>query len=150
MKVLNRIGAELYLKRNRILDPRKINEILDGFDFGKAVYEETLYPGTDLYQFVRSSSASNFLPDTGNWFCLSGATLSGLAIIGGVAGRRPKKFSVVAPVVVLEGSASKQSINWNWGGGGAGGATQMYIPTHLVLHGLRPYGEYKTDELNRA
>jgi hypothetical protein len=122
------------------MDPKKINEVLDGFDFNETVYEETLHPGEVVYQFVRNSAASNLQPDTGSWFCLSGATLDRLAIIGGVAGRRPKTFSVVTPIVVLEGSASSQSINWNWAGGGTGGHTQMYIPAHLVLHGLRPKG----------
>lgn len=136
MKSLNKITAENYLRRNSITDRNKIGQILGGFDFKKPVYEQVLEPSEILYQFVRKPSAFNTCPDSGEWFCLSGATMDGLAIIGGGSGRQLKKFAVIRRIIAMEGTASAQTVNWYWGGGGSGGHTQIFIPSHLVLNAL--------------
>lgn len=150
MRVLDRNGTKQYLRNNLIIDINKIDEIMSGFDFNKIVYEQLIEPGNTIYQFARNPTAFDSCPATGNWFCLPGATLNGIAIIGGVGGRKPKKFTVVAPIVALEGTASPQAVNWFWGGGGAGGHTQIFIPSQLVMHALKPEGEYKSDDLHTA
>jgi hypothetical protein len=132
MRRLSEADARDYLQRHGIVSPKKIDEILGGFDFSQAVYEQPLYPGDTLFQFVRLPSLGAPHPTTGNWFGIAGATTSGLAISDGHSGRRLHKYRVVAHATALEGSAVKKEMNWDWAGGGSGGATQLYVPPNLL------------------
>ena len=134
MKRIYEEGARGYLRRHGVLDPGKITEIVGGFDFGRAVYEQLLAPGDELFQFIRKPSVATPSSFAGNWFALVGATTSGLTITDGVGGRRLHKFRVVAGLVALEGTAARKGVNWDWAGGGVGGATQIYIPPSLIGH----------------
>ncbi len=119
---------------------QKLGEILSGFDFNKPAYEQKIDAGNILYQFVRRSSHYNAMPKIGNWFCLSGAELSGLAIISGGEGRIVAKILVEIPFAGLEGVASAQSVNWGWSGGGTGGATQIFVPDKYIISNIRVLG----------
>jgi hypothetical protein len=121
-----------YLRRNGIVEPRQVNQILTGFDFNEPIYEHQVSPGDTVYQFVRLPSADRMSPTTGNWFALRGATKAGLAITDGLAGRRLHEYRVVAAADVLEGTAKGMEMKWDWDGGGPGGATQIYIPPNLL------------------
>ena len=131
--------ARTYLS-SRGYSSDKIKEILTGFDLEKATYEQRLDQRTIIYQFVRRSSQSNIMPKLGNWFCLPGASQSRLAIIGGGEGRQIAKIRVEVPLLALEGTASPQSINWDWSGGGEGGATQIFIPDQYLMSNIRVLG----------
>ena len=137
MRLLDRKGAEGYLRRN-FVKGGWVTDIIDSFDFNKPVYEQILYQGEEILQFVRNPSAFNLAPDTGEYFCLSGAAQKGLAIIGGGGGRMLKRFTVGRTISVLEGTASRQDTNWKHAIGGPGGQTQMFIPKQIVMSGLRP------------
>ena len=120
----------------------KIKEIIGGFDLSKSVYRNTIESGSEVYQFIRRSSANAPLPNIGNWFCLTGATMNGLAIISGGEGREIADVKVTMNIDVLEGIAAPQSKNWKWSGGGDGGNTQIFIPhkylaSHICVLGYR-------------
>jgi hypothetical protein len=132
LRLLSQVDARAYLERHGIVSPKKIDEILGGFDFSKPVYEQPLFPGDTLFQFVRNPSLGAPNPTTGNWFGISGATTGGLAITDGLAGRRLQKYRVVAHASALEGTAVKKEVEWDWAGGGPGGATQLYLPPNLL------------------
>jgi len=95
------------------------------FDLDQPLYERLVQPGERLYQLIRNSEACTPLPGTGNWFCISGATMDALAIFSGAAGRHLVEFTVSYPVLSLEGTASALKRDWNWAGGGRGGATHL-------------------------
>lgn len=129
-----------YLRAAGMSDSRKINEVLDGYDFAnKPLYFERLDEGLTLYQFIRNASLETGAPRSGNWFSGLGATQEELAIFGGGSGRRRYRFQVSHPFVALVGTAKAQSQNWKWAGGGPGGGTQIFVPPnfvgHLVSHG---------------
>ncbi|MCR5885789.1 hypothetical protein LRS03_24195 [Rhizobacter sp. J219] len=134
MKLLNEAGARDYLDRNGVTNPVIVKAILDGFDLGKPMYEQRLEPDTELFQFMRRPSAGK--PDlrVGNWFCLPGASRSGLAIMDGLSGRETHRFQVGSELVALEGTASRLSLNWEYEIGGQGGHTQLYVPPRLLGH----------------
>src|SRR5262245_21985595 len=112
---------EEFLKRNGVTNPQKVAEITSGFDLDKPVYEHAFQPGDRIFQFVRNEEVGRPLTQTGNWFCLPGATMESLAIFGGGAGRRLQEFMVILPVWGLEGIAAPMARNWAWAGGGRGG-----------------------------
>ncbi|MCU0958719.1 MAG: hypothetical protein MUF48_01320 [Pirellulaceae bacterium] len=122
-----------FLKRNGVRDPRKIAEICRGFDLTKPVYQRLVEPGDRLFQFLRNEDVSRPVSQTGNWFCLAGATMDGLAIFSGLAGRRLQEFAVQYPVLGLEGTAASLPRAWGWAGGGGGGATQIYLPPQALF-----------------
>jgi len=116
-------------------------DIRDGFDLSKPLYVHTLYPPTRLFQFIRLPSATNISPRLGNWFALRGATMAGLAIFGGLAGRRQAEFDILRPIEVLEGTAAPQARgpkHWDYAVAGPGGSTQIFVPDSalLALRGL--------------
>jgi hypothetical protein len=143
MKLLSADEIRAYLRRSGVSSPQKIDEIVGGFDFTRAVYEQRFERGDVLYQFVRKPSLEDRSPTGGNWFCLPGANRSGLAIFDGCAGRQLHKFRVVSEFVGIEGIAAKKSVNWSWSGGGAGGATQIYVPPSLVQSSVRAVGPHE-------
>ena len=139
MRAITRSDADAYLRRYGVSDPKKIQEVIRGFDLNKPMYEQFLSIGERLYQYIRNPSRFDAGPSSGNWFALVGATTSGLAIIDGISGRRLHKFEVIAPLYALEGVAARMSIDWLWAGGGEGGGTQIYVPPNLLGH-LQPVG----------
>ena len=134
MRLLTQADARAYLAKHGVVSQEKVDDILGGFDFSKPVYEQPLYPGDTLFQFVRNPSLHAPSPTTGNWFGISGATTKGLAIMDGHSGRRLQKYRVVAHTTALEGTAVKKDTAWDWAGGGPGGATQLYLPPTLLGH----------------
>jgi hypothetical protein len=122
-----------FLKRNGITDPLKVREISNGFDLRRAVYTRLIQPGDRLFQFLRNEEMARPIPQTGNWFCIAGATMDALAVFGGVAGRRLQEFTVNTPVMGLEGTAARMHRDWGWAGGGSGGATQIFLPPHALF-----------------
>ena len=141
MKCLTPDQLRAYLRSNGVSSPDAVQKIILGFDFNKPVYEQPLDHDGVLFQFIRNPSANESTPAAGNWFCLSGATTGSLAIIDGGAGRRLHKYRVVLSLTAIEGSASRQNINWIWSGGGPGGGTQIYIPPPLIgrLRAVAPH-----------
>lgn len=124
-----------YLRAAGMSSAKKINEVLDGYDFGcKPLYFEQLDVGQVLYQFIRNASVETGAPRSGNWFCGLGATPQQLAIFGGGSGRRRYKFEVQHPFTALVGEAKAQAQNWSWAGGGRGGGTQVFVPPDLIGH----------------
>lgn len=121
-----------FLKRNGITDSAKIANIVSGFDLTKAVYPQMIEPTDRLFQFLRNEESGRPEPQTGNWFCLIGATMDALAIFGGGAGRRLQEFRVKIPVLAIEGTAKHMRQDWRWAGGGSGGATQIYLPPQAL------------------
>ncbi len=137
---LNPDEVRSFLRRAGMDSSRKINEVLDGYDFSnKPLYFETLHEGQVLYQFIRNASVETGAPRSGNWFCGLGATQQDLAIFGGGSGRRRYRFEVGHPFTALVGQAKPQPQNWGWAGGGRGGGTQVFVPPnyigHLIAHG---------------
>jgi hypothetical protein len=132
--------ARAWLRANGVTSPGKIDEVIDGFDFGHPVYIRSFEPGEDLYQYIRLPSATGNSPMAGEWFCLKGATTAGLAIIDGNTGRRLHHYRVARDFQAMEGTARNMPINWGWSGGGPGGLTQVYIPAPLVRASLQPVG----------
>ena len=131
--------AKNYLTQNGY-SGNTLQEVLSGFDFRFAIYEQQLFVGDVIYQFVRTPSAGDLSPRLGNWFCRPGATLDSLAVISGGAGRIAAKVKVVCPVVALEGTASPQNVNWSWSGGGSGGGTQSFLPSHCLMYAVTVVG----------
>lgn len=128
--------------------PRKIEEILTGFDLYLPVYEQRLEPRAIVYQFVRRPSPASVGIHLGNWFCLPGASLEALAIFSGGAGRVAAKVQIEHSFVALEGTAARQARQWSWSGGGAGGATQIFVPDRFLMTHVSVLG-YDT-ELTRV
>lgn len=127
--------VQSYLRAAGMSSSKKINEVLDGFDFSnRPLFFETLEEGQVLYQFIRNASAESGAPRSGNWFCGLGATEDQLAIFGGGSGRRRHKFEVKLPFIALVGEAKPQSPAWAWAGGGRGGGTQIFVPPNYVGH----------------
>ena len=139
MKWLTQDGVRAYLRANGVSSAKVVEEIISGFDFDRPVYEQRLEPRHELWQFVRNASHSELAPRTGNWFSLSGATLTGLSIFGGGSGRQMHRFIVEHEFIAIEGSARAMPRNWGWSGGGEGGHTQIYVPPRLIGH-LRSVG----------
>lgn len=125
--------AEHFLRFRGITDERRVANILSGFDFSRPVYEQIVEPGDRIFQFVRLPRAGQPFMETKNWFCLSGATMDGLAIFGGLSGRVLKEFTVARPIIALEGTAAALARDWGWDGGGRGGATQMFVADQDLL-----------------
>lgn len=139
MNAYNDVFARKYLAANGV-SAAKADDVVKGFDLGAPVYETRLSAGDIIFQFVRRPSAGNGMPRLGNWFCLAGAELSGLAIISGGEGRVACKVRVIAPMTVLEGTASPQAVNWGWSGGGKGGTTQMFMPDRYLTRNITVVG----------
>lgn len=135
--------ARRYLKKNGY-EGKKLEEIVSGFDYSKPVYEQLLDENQIVFQFVRVPESGNMMPKLGNWFCLSGGSLNGLAIISG-QGRIVAKVRIAPRIIALEGAASKQAIQWGWSGGGAGGDTQIFIPDKFLTSNLTVLGYNSTN-----
>lgn len=133
-----------FLVRNGVRDPGKMAEICSGFDLTQPVYQHLVEPGDRLFQFLRNEEVARPLSQTGNWFCLVGATMDALAIFSGLAGRRLQEFTVQYPIMGLEGTAAALPRSWGWAGGGRGGATQIYLPPQ-ALYGLVGVGTHGLD-----
>lgn len=133
MRRLTQSDVRSYLNRNGIVSADKVEEVISGFDFAKPVYEHLMDEGSVLHQFIRNPTYSG-AAEVGNWFALPSATMAGLAIFGGGAGRHPHRFRVAYPFVALEGTAAQVSRNWTWAGGGPGGHTQVFVPKRLAGH----------------
>ena len=128
--------ARAYLDRNGV---SATDEVLAGFDLSKPICVNPLEPGDRLLQFIRNPSHFG-QSQAGNWFSLVSASMPGVSIFGGLAGRTPHLFVVSHPLRVLEGTARKIAVNWRLAiGGGVGGATQIYVPSGLLGH-LKPLG----------
>lgn len=119
--------AEKYLRKHGIINDAEIKEILSGFNFTKPVYENRIWPGDRIYQFIRKPNFKGSF-ETGRWFSLKGANMDSLGIFSGESGSRLTEFLVTNEIVVLEGTAKELALNWSWAGGGKGGATQLFIP----------------------
>lgn len=132
-----------FLMRNGITDPTKVEEIKSGFDLTMPIYEHLVRPGDRIFQFLRNEELTRPVTQTGNWFCIAGATMDTLAIFGGGAGRRLHEFTVRTPVLGVEGTAAALSRNWGWAGGGRGGATQIFLP-RSALFSLVGVGTHQT------
>jgi len=143
VKQLNQDGVRAFLRGYRV-PLRRIEEIVSGFDFNMATYEQSLESGQQLFQYIRNPSFNDASLRVGNWFCLRGASCSDLAIFGGGSGRRLHGYVVSLGLPAVEGTASPQSPNWDWAGGGRGGATQIYIPSQLIgrLRAVGPLDEW--------
>src|SRR5262245_9527763 len=128
VKLLNKDGMRDYLQRGGISSDDAIEKIISGFDLTQPVYEQPLEAGDVLWQYIRDSSFYELSPVRGSWFCLQSATMEGLAITSGLAGRRQMNFQVLEPFKALEGIAIKQRIDFSWSGGGPGGQTQIFVP----------------------
>ena len=138
----NQQFIESYLKRNGVIDKRKVAEIISGFDLDKPVYATNLEPEDHLFQFMGNEQSGRPVAQTGNWFCISrGTTKESLAIFDGLAGRRRQEFIVQRHMQALEGTAAPLARQWAWAGGGAGGATQIYLPAQALL-GLAGVGTH--------
>src|SRR5262245_55045606 len=109
-----------FLTKCGITHPVRVAQITEGFDRNRPIYETTLWPGDRIFQYRRRESVADGLPATGNWFCLKGASMDGLAIFSG-SGRNLVEFAVEAPIEAVEGTAAPMARNWGWAGGGAGG-----------------------------
>jgi len=94
MKNANHTTIVNFLRRNGVTNAKEMQKIISGFALNQPVYERLIQPGERLYQFVRRSDAHTLMPATGNWFCISGATMDSLAIFSGAAGRDLVEFSV--------------------------------------------------------
>jgi hypothetical protein len=84
-------------------------------------------------QYLRNEEVARPFPQTGNWFCIGGASMDALAIFSEGAGRRLQEFTVNTPVMELEGTAAPVRRNWAWSGGGSGGATQIFLPQQALF-----------------
>lgn len=122
-----------YLNENGISSPGEQKQILDSFDQLQPVYENYIYSGDRLFQYIRNTDSAHQFINTGRWFCLKGATMNSLAIFSGGAGRHLTEFKVGYAIKVLEGTANKMKMNWDWAGGGMGGSTQIFIPGNLLF-----------------
>ena len=131
-KLLDETGVREYFARNGVVNSVLVSNVLSGFDLTKPMYEQRLEPGTELFQYIRRPASGR--PDlrVGNWFCLRGASRSGLAIMDGLAGREIHHFRVYSELVALEGTASRLSPNWHHEVGGRGGDTQLFVPPLLL------------------
>ncbi len=129
----NRQRIVTFLAKSGIRDPKQIGEIVGGFDLNQPVYEQMINPGDRIFQFIRNPESGKPTINTGNWFCIPGASMDQLAIISGGAGRSLVEFTVTRSVNSLEGTASPQPRNWSWSGGGRGGATQIYLPRTALM-----------------
>jgi hypothetical protein len=133
MNVDGKVRVATYLSRYGVTSPERVEEIISGFDLEKPVYEQLLNVGDVLQQYIRKPDYLGG-KDVGNWFSLSSATMSGLAIFGGGSGRHPHRFRVAHPFSALEGTALPIQQDWRWAGGGPGGQTQIYVPPRLIGH----------------
>jgi hypothetical protein len=140
MKLISADEARSYLRDKGVPSAERIEQVIDGFDLNCAVYLQNFEPPTELYQYMRKPSSPDLSPMAGNWFCLKGATASGLAIIDGLSGRQLHRFRVARSFHALEGTAKRQSTNWKWSGGGPGGLTQIYVPSPLVRASMLAIG----------
>lgn len=122
-----------YLNSNGISSLSEQKQIIKAFDLLQPVYENYIYAGDRLFQYTRNTDSSHPYINTGRWFCLKGATMNSLAIFSGNAGRHLTEFKVTYAIKILEGTASKMAVNWDWDGGGVGGSTQIFIPENLLF-----------------
>lgn len=78
---LNPDEVRSFLRRAGMDSSRKINEVLDGYDFSnKPLYFETLQEGQVLYQFIRNASVETGAPRTGNWGWAGGGVGGGTQV----------------------------------------------------------------------
>jgi len=134
MRSMNATDAAAFLASQGVQPASEVKKILSGFDFSKSAYEHHFWPGDTLYQFVRHISVGNPVAARGSWFGLSGVTMRGVAIFGGLAGRTSHKFEVVHPFSALEGTAARLPADWDNEIGGPGGATQVFVPRMYAGH----------------
>jgi hypothetical protein len=129
----NKAVLDQFLRSNGVGDSALRERIAGGFDFRHPIYTSLIEPGDHLFQYMRREEIGSAIPGVGNWFCLRGADMGGLAIFSGGPGRLLKEFTVSRPVVGLEGTAAPMNRNWDWAGGGPGGSTQIYLPYHALM-----------------
>lgn len=130
MRMLDRSSAKSWLVQQGVPLSR-IAGVMAGFNLEKPLYLHDFWPGDVLLQYVRNPSAADLDVGAGNWFALRGATMSGLAIHGDLAGRRSTSFKVVAPFATLEGTVGAFDKGKIPGVGGVGGQTQVFVPQSL-------------------
>lgn len=128
MKLMNKAEASEFLSKQGVEPDKKVKEVLSGFDLSRPMYEHFFSPGDELYQFVRLPSVGSPVFERGCWFGLSGVSLGGAAIFGGLAGRTLQRFKVIHPFSALEGTAAPFPIDWQLEIGGRGGMTQVFVP----------------------
>jgi hypothetical protein len=134
MRTLTRRTAAELLRKQGVTSEAEVKKVLSGFDFGKPIYEHDFWPEDILYQFIRRPSAVDPLPNTGNWFGLSGITTSQVAINEGLAGRSLVAFKVTTPFSALEGTAAHFKVDLGKAIGGEGGGTQIFVPKSLIFY----------------
>lgn len=120
---------------------------LSGWNLDFRVYETTLEEGDEVIQYTRNMG--HFVPgkseyvveagtevrgtdyvggdQAGNYFGLHGATMDGVGINSGFAGRTAYVFRVQRRITVLEGTAAAVPKTLQFGIGGTGGQTQLLI-----------------------
>ena len=118
----------------------ELQKIGSGFDLSHPVYEQKLDDRAMICQFVRNPSADRPLQKLGNWFCLRGAGMEGLAIFGGGEGRSIAVVRVEIGFIALEGTAAEVPRNWANSIGGPGGLTQIFVPDKYLMTNLRVLG----------
>jgi hypothetical protein len=129
--------ANFCLRHN--ISAGKQADIHAGFDLTQPLYVHKLYPPERIFQYIRMPSAMNVCPSLGNWFALRGATMAGVAVFSGLAGRRLAEFELSLNIEVLEGTAVYSPRLWGPAVGGPGGLTQIFVPD-LELFALRSLG----------
>jgi hypothetical protein len=114
------------------LDARAVGNVMQGIDFSRPVYLQTLQPGEQVVQFRDLPSASHPLGDLGGqWFALPAVDARSMGKLGigpGLAGRRRHVLTVVRAVEVLESTARAMPGHPAERYVGPGGATQMFLP----------------------
>src|SRR5213075_3519896 len=101
------------------ISPKKRDNIRSGFDLTKFMELRSYDAGERLFQFVRRPYLERnrpidqtMNPGLGNWFAMKGATMAGLAVFGGLSGRRLLELEAMRQVEGLEGTAAPMSENW--------------------------------------
>ncbi len=148
MSFINESIIENYILKNSIAikdDQNRFSEISGilkkAFDLNRPVYEQYLYPGDRVFQFVRNVSAGKPYIEIGEWFSLQGATLDGLAIHSGYMGRTLNEFRITQPICVLEGIVARMEKGKLNEIGGSGGQTQLFIYRNF-FYALESMGVY--------
>src|SRR5258708_8901691 len=88
LQLLTRVQAQGYLANHGVSQASTLKEILDGFDFSRAVYEQLLNTGDILYQFLRNPSFWDPVANRGNCYCMTPATRRRLPIFHSITSPR--------------------------------------------------------------